>query len=373
MSPLSGLLGNLFHRGALLALGTLLWAAFSVGFGLSRTYAQVSYGARAPCQALQPPAVLNMCWHSLAPACLAQAVSLAACTGIGMALVSPNAQSLIADLYPAAARGRSFGATLMIVCLGASLSSRGGACGFRVSMKYGIPVLQLRAETAHTEAVPACTRVHTDQEGQGGVNVFGLPCHAAVWSTLRMSCGLQRPLQLAHEVAGAPQAAWLADSLQSASATGALVHWRCGLGLSSMPNKMGSFRHCYGPCARLSYTVTAGLGGHHQPNFTASSARVVPASPGRPLACTACLPHSAVRARCRAGSWRTLSWRASARSHARWWCWAWRSRGARRAWACAPRCAGAPAPCWATCGPCCACAGAHAGWRCTAAALLPLA
>jgi hypothetical protein len=42
VSPLSGLLGNLFHRGALLALGTLLWAAFSVGFGLSRSYAQVS-------------------------------------------------------------------------------------------------------------------------------------------------------------------------------------------------------------------------------------------------------------------------------------------------------------------------------------------
>jgi len=115
MSPLSGLLGNLFHRGALLALGTLLWAAFSVGFGLSRSYAQVSCGARASCQALQPPAVMNTCRHSPVPDCLAQAVSLAACTGVGMALVSPNAQSLIADLYPAAARGRSFGATLMVV------------------------------------------------------------------------------------------------------------------------------------------------------------------------------------------------------------------------------------------------------------------
>lgn len=38
---MSGLLGNAFHRGALLAVGTLLWAAFSAGFGLSQTYAQV--------------------------------------------------------------------------------------------------------------------------------------------------------------------------------------------------------------------------------------------------------------------------------------------------------------------------------------------
>lgn len=38
-----------------------------------------------------------------------------------MAFVSPNAQSLIADLYPAAARGKSFGGTLMIVCLGKEL------------------------------------------------------------------------------------------------------------------------------------------------------------------------------------------------------------------------------------------------------------
>ncbi len=52
-----------------------------------------------------------------------QAVAIAACTGIGMALVSPNTQSLIADLYPAAARGKSFGGTLMIVCLGEKLQS----------------------------------------------------------------------------------------------------------------------------------------------------------------------------------------------------------------------------------------------------------
>ena len=45
MSPVSGLLGNAFHRGALLAMGTLLWAAFSAGFGLSQTYAQVGDSA----------------------------------------------------------------------------------------------------------------------------------------------------------------------------------------------------------------------------------------------------------------------------------------------------------------------------------------
>lgn len=45
MSPLSGLLGNLFHRGALLATGTFLWAVFSLGFGLSHSYAQVSRGS----------------------------------------------------------------------------------------------------------------------------------------------------------------------------------------------------------------------------------------------------------------------------------------------------------------------------------------
>lgn len=45
MSPVSGLLGNAFHRGALLAVGTLLWAAFSAGFGLSQTYIQVGDSA----------------------------------------------------------------------------------------------------------------------------------------------------------------------------------------------------------------------------------------------------------------------------------------------------------------------------------------
>jgi len=302
---------------------------------------------------------MNTCRHSPAPACLAQAVSLAACTGVGMALVSPNAQSLIADLYPAAARGRSFGATLMVVCLGAPLSSHGGACDFCMSVEDGVPGLLLRAESAHTEPVPACTWVPTDQEGVGRVHVCALPCHAAVCLTLRMVCGTQHPLQPAHQVAGASQAAWLADSLQSASATGALAHWRCGLGLSCMLSNMCSL-------PLLLWAMCAAFMQSHswagRPSPTRYLPRAAHASSLLALVGLSLARHAwriAQRPHCRAGSWRTLSWRASARSHARWWCWAWRSRGARRAWACAPRCAGAPVPCCATCGPCCACAGAH--------------
>ena len=43
-SPIAGLLGDRYHRGVLIGLGTLSWAATSVLFGLSLTYSQV----RAP-------------------------------------------------------------------------------------------------------------------------------------------------------------------------------------------------------------------------------------------------------------------------------------------------------------------------------------
>ena len=47
-SPIAGLLGDRYHRGVIIGLGTLAWAATSVLFGLSLTYSQVRARARQP-------------------------------------------------------------------------------------------------------------------------------------------------------------------------------------------------------------------------------------------------------------------------------------------------------------------------------------
>jgi len=41
-SPVAGVLGDRFHRGFLIAIGTLLWSAFSFLFGFTKTFSQVS-------------------------------------------------------------------------------------------------------------------------------------------------------------------------------------------------------------------------------------------------------------------------------------------------------------------------------------------
>ena len=73
------------------AAGCLLWAATTAGFG----------GARS----------------------LQQGTALWAVNGVGLALVIPSGQSLIADYYPPASRGRAFGGLYLTGALGGMLGS----------------------------------------------------------------------------------------------------------------------------------------------------------------------------------------------------------------------------------------------------------
>lgn len=41
VSPITGLLGDTWHRGRIIVAGTLAWAAFSLAFGLCVSYSQV--------------------------------------------------------------------------------------------------------------------------------------------------------------------------------------------------------------------------------------------------------------------------------------------------------------------------------------------
>lgn len=51
------------------------------------------------------------------------ALPILAVNGLGLALVIPNVQSLIADYYPAEARGRAFGALWLTISLGGMLGA----------------------------------------------------------------------------------------------------------------------------------------------------------------------------------------------------------------------------------------------------------
>ena len=73
------------------AAGCLLWAATTAGFGAARS--------------------------------LRQGLALWAINGVGLALVIPSGQSLIADYYPPAARGRAFGALYLTGALGGMVGS----------------------------------------------------------------------------------------------------------------------------------------------------------------------------------------------------------------------------------------------------------
>ncbi|KAL4424385.1 hypothetical protein ABPG75_001686, partial [Micractinium tetrahymenae] len=82
-SPLGGIAGHCLHRGRVVGAGCLLWAACTAGF--------------AACRGLAAGAAV---W---------------AVNGLGLALVLPACQSLVADLF-ATARGRAFG---LLYCTGA--------------------------------------------------------------------------------------------------------------------------------------------------------------------------------------------------------------------------------------------------------------
>lgn len=60
------------------------------------------------------------CKHSVSLA--AQVSAMAALNGVGLALVMPACQSLIADLYEAQQRGRAFGIIMTVAAFGAPAS-----------------------------------------------------------------------------------------------------------------------------------------------------------------------------------------------------------------------------------------------------------
>jgi MFS family permease len=90
-SPIGGLLGHYFDRVKVLSAGCFLWATMATGFALCNS---VSTGATF--------------W---------------AFNGVGLALLIPNAQSLIADYYKPVSRGAAFGALYLTAALGGTFGA----------------------------------------------------------------------------------------------------------------------------------------------------------------------------------------------------------------------------------------------------------
>ena len=89
LSPLGGAAGHYCNRAAVVAAGCFVWGATMVGFAFART--------------------------------LGAGVAYWAVTGLGLCLVIPSVQSLTADLYPEADRGKAFGTLHLTSALGAAL------------------------------------------------------------------------------------------------------------------------------------------------------------------------------------------------------------------------------------------------------------
>ncbi|CAL8463252.1 g2786 [Coccomyxa elongata] len=85
-SPIGGLLGDRLDRTHIIAFGCFLWGVMTMAIGLSTT--------------------------------LTQAMSFSAWNGLGLALVIPCVQSLIADVYSSTTRGRAFGLLFLTSGLG---------------------------------------------------------------------------------------------------------------------------------------------------------------------------------------------------------------------------------------------------------------
>eukprot|EP00892_Ulva_mutabilis_P011286 jgi/Ulvmu1/852/UM100_0003.1 len=90
-SPISGVLGDTIDRTIIVAAGALIWSACTVGVSMST--------------------------H------LVQACVFTTMNGLGLALVIPCAQSLMADYYPAEQRGRAFGAMQLTMSCGSMVGS----------------------------------------------------------------------------------------------------------------------------------------------------------------------------------------------------------------------------------------------------------
>ena len=89
LSPLGGYLGHVYNRAAVISAGACVWGATMVGFAFA-----TSLGVGIACWAV---------------------------TGFGLCLVIPSVQSLTADLYAEADRGKAFGALHLTSALGAAL------------------------------------------------------------------------------------------------------------------------------------------------------------------------------------------------------------------------------------------------------------
>ncbi|KAK9838210.1 hypothetical protein WJX84_009326 [Apatococcus fuscideae] len=76
-SPLSGILGDAYDRTHIVTFGCLLWGIMTTAIGFSQS--------------------------------LSQAMISCAFNGLGLALVIPCVQSLVADYHPSEARGQAFG------------------------------------------------------------------------------------------------------------------------------------------------------------------------------------------------------------------------------------------------------------------------
>jgi MFS family permease len=87
-SPFTGLLGDRLNRAWLIGVGALIWGVMTAGIGASRN--------------------------------LSQAMGFAAANGVGLAILIPCAQSLLADYYHPSSRGLAFGVMYCISSLGRS-------------------------------------------------------------------------------------------------------------------------------------------------------------------------------------------------------------------------------------------------------------
>ncbi|CAL8464837.1 g4372 [Coccomyxa elongata] len=85
-SPLGGVAGHYMNRIKVTAFGCLLWGCMTAGFGLCSS--------------------------------VPQGIFFWGMNGIGLALVIPSGQSLVADYYPSASRGSAFGALYLTSALG---------------------------------------------------------------------------------------------------------------------------------------------------------------------------------------------------------------------------------------------------------------
>jgi MFS family permease len=130
----SGVIGGTHDRTFVVAAGALLWSVCTIGVSMSSS--------------------------------LAQACFFSAANGIGLALVIPCAQSLMADLYPAEQRGRAFGAMQLTMSFGSMLGSlfatNVASVRVRCSATSATPLQQINLLCTHCLSMRPC--VHHQAE-----------------------------------------------------------------------------------------------------------------------------------------------------------------------------------------------------------------